>query len=326
MLGQELKQLEPSIIGIVDHHVDQTDLSAKRWLQEKDIAMVGSASTLIAERYLGTSPLPPLFAPDSSSLASDLSVSPTSGSSPTTSNEGITSASAGASNTASKPSSDFDPTTLLDGTVGNLLIGTILVDTGNLAPSLGKTTPRDTEAIDRLVKMLVANGDKFGLGTLEERTELFNYLNTIKFDLSSLTSAELLRRDYKAWNAGLKYGISSTTISPAQWLEKDPTLASTLSTYIAEQKIAFLLVLSAFQAPEFKREVIALPAPGNEALLEYVITSTQSSLTLSEVPKPSAHSATDLPIRFFHQADIKLSRKQVQPAVHEAVTSFVSKL
>jgi len=289
LLGQDFACLTPSVVGIVDHHVDQTDPLHATLSQERDIVVpLGSATTLVAERYLGFTPLPSLGA------------------------------------------AEFDPSSLLDAAVGNLIIGTILIDTANLDPKMGRTEPRDVRAVETIVNSLKAGGDQFGLNTLEERTELFQYLQDIKFDLSRLTSAELLRKDYKVWQAvpgGQRYGISSVTMSLAEWTEKDKDLAETLANYMNEQKLAILVIMTSHTGGEnktFRREAAVIAAPGFEPLLTHTIVAITQPLTLKAMEYPSALHPTQRDIRFFTQTDVKLSRKQFQPAIHTAIQGFTA--
>lgn len=288
LLGQDFTCFAPSVVGIVDHHVDQTDPKHATLTQERDIVVpMGSATTLVAERYLGLSPLPSLVA-------------------------------------AGDACDEFDPSSLLDCAIANLIIGTILIDTANLDPKMGRTEPRDIQAIDAIVKALKAGGDQFGLSTIEERTDLFQYLQDIKFDLSRLTSAELLRKDYKAWQAQAKYGISSVTLSLADWIEKDKDLPETLANYMTEQKLAVLVVMTAHSGEDkvFRREAIAIASHSFEPLLAHILSSVMQPLTITEITYPSALNPTQRDIKFFTQTDVKLSRKQFQPAIHAAMQTF----
>jgi exopolyphosphatase len=293
LLGQDFSALSPSVVGIVDHHVDQTISEHATLSQERQIVVpLGSATTLVAERYLGLSPLPSL-------------------------------------QVKGAEESEFEPTSLLDAAIGNLMIGTILIDTVNLDAKMGRTEPRDIQAIDAIVRHLTQCGDQFGLQTVDERNALFQFLQDTKFDLSRLTSAELLRKDYKSWQVGnIKYGISSVTMSTADWVSKDLDLSATFSQYMLEQHIAFLLVLTSFtdQNQTFNREVMAIAQPGNEALFSHIISAISEPLTLSSVEIPSPLNPSNNHISFFNQKDIKLSRKQVQPAIHAALQGFASRL
>lgn len=295
-LSMDWDPLNPSVVGIVDHHVDQSIPSHAILSQERQIIVpLGSASTLVAERYLGTSPLP------------------------------------------SFGNSDFDPSTLLDPAIGNLLVGTILIDTVNLDPKFGRTEPRDVKAVDDIVRHINECGDKFGLNTLDERNALFQYLQDIKFDLSRLTSPELLRKDYKSWHVastsneassnkeGIKYGISAVTMSIADWVAKDAQLPATFAQYMKEQGISLLIAMTSYtdQDKVFHREAIFTALPGHESLITHISNDVVGPLTLTQVPIPNPLTAHEGPIVFFSQKDVKLSRKQLQPAVHDSIQKFL---
>lgn len=286
VLGQAFSYLNDSLVGIVDHHVDPIGEKRAPLSQETQIVVpLGSASTLVAERYLASTPLPTLG------------------------------------------SADFEPTSLIDAAIANLLIGTILIDTANMDPKMDRGTPRDEAAISGLVSHLNACGDQYGLRTLEERTSLFNQLQAIKFDMSRLGSPELLRKDYKSWTAdngaSTKYGISSVTLSTAEWLSKDNDIPTVFANYISENDLAFLLVMTSFTSDDrFQRELMAQAAPGQEEILDKVISAVSEELTLKEAPFPAELKASPSSTKFFKQENHKLSRKQVQPAVHTALSKL----
>lgn len=284
VLGQEFSYLKDSLVGIVDHHVDPLGEKRPKLAQETQIVVpLGSASTLVAERYLETTALPSIG------------------------------------------DSDFEPASLIDAATANLLIATILIDTANMDPKMERGTKRDENALAGLVSRLDATGDRYGLKTLEERTALFERLQAIKFDMSRLATPELLRKDYKAWtiDSGLKYGISSVTLSTADWLAKDSDISSSFAKYIAENNLAFLLVMTSFTNDDhFQRELMALAAPDQEPLLEKVLSSVSDELTLKKEDLPAATKDSASQTKFFKQDNIKLSRKQVQPAVHTSLSKL----
>lgn len=277
--------MNSSLVGIVDHHVDPLGDKRAKLAQETQIVVpLGSASTLVAERYLETTKLPSIG------------------------------------------QTDFEPSSLIDTAIANLLVATILIDTANMDPKMERVTKRDEEAVSGLVSRLNACGDTFTFKTVDDRTALFNHLQAIKFDLSRLASPELLRKDYKGWTSdnGIKYGISSVTLSTADWLAKDSDLSSTFANYAIENDLAFLLVMTSFTAEDrFQRELIAQAAPGQEALLDKVLEAITDEITLkpeafpAEIKPTSVASAAES--KFFKQENHKLSRKQVQPAVQNAL-------
>lgn len=287
-LGQEFTYLQESLVGIVDHHKDNLEGSREALSQETQIVVpLGSASTLVAERYLQKTPLPSIG------------------------------------------STEFDPRSMIDPVVGHLLISTILVDTTNLDPAMGRTTQRDEDAIKALVAHLDEAGDDYGLRTAEERTAAFKLLNHLKFDLSNLETPDLLRKDYKAWvSGGVKYGISSVTLSLAEWTAKDAKISQAFSQFISANQLALLVVMTSFTDEQgtFRRELTAQSASGQEHVLEHVLASISDKLTLTSSPYPSNIEPTSETCKFFKQDNHKLSRKDVQPAIHEALESMKPRL
>ena len=65
-----------------------------------------------------------------------------------------------------------------------LLLGTILLDTVNLAEQAGRTTPKDMEIVQRL----------HALRPHLDLNVIFGNLQKAKFDVSSLSTVDLLRK------------------------------------------------------------------------------------------------------------------------------------
>lgn len=79
------------------------------------------------------------------------------------------------------------PLDILDSQMSNLLLGTILLDTINLDPRAGRSTDKDKVIVKRLQ-------DRYPLAL----DELYIALSQAKFDVSGLSTQDLLRKDYKA--------------------------------------------------------------------------------------------------------------------------------
>lgn len=92
---------------------------------------------------------------------------------------------------------------ILDHQLVKLLLGTILLDTLNLSEAAGRTTPTDEDVVQRL-------------GNLSPRInlqELFNEVQAAKFNISGLTTAQMLRKDFKSTSStSCKVGFSSVTL------------------------------------------------------------------------------------------------------------------
>ena len=78
------------------------------------------------------------------------------------------------------------------------LLGPILLDTVNLKPEEGRVTEKDAEVAKRL----------FDLAPSISQQEAFKHLEAEKFNVASLSSRDLLRKDYKEYGTtNFKYGI-----------------------------------------------------------------------------------------------------------------------
>lgn len=235
---------------ILDHHADEGLYPSAR----KNIAPVGSASTLVAESMLAMG-------------------------------------------------------TLLPANVATLALGTILLDTVNLDPEAKRVTPRD-EAIAK--KLLPLSGAKQKI--------LFDRLQLEKFNVAALSSRDILRKDYKEYKMGkLMVGMSSALLPLADWFKKDAKLEEAYATYAASRGLDVLIVMGAYTAPEFTREmaVYATDAGLRGKLIDFM---NQSGLGLKALQATSAVPSKTT--EYFSQADLSQSRKKLQPLL----ASFVEKL
>ncbi|XP_071273617.1 exopolyphosphatase PRUNE1 isoform X3 [Agelaius tricolor] len=81
------------------------------------------------------------------------------------------------------------PPGVLDRTTAALLHGTILLDCINLKPAAGKVTPRDVACVSLLEERFPE---------LPARDAVFGALHAAKFDVTGLTTEQMLRKDLKA--------------------------------------------------------------------------------------------------------------------------------
>uniref|UniRef100_A0A8D2QVQ9 Prune exopolyphosphatase 1 n=1 Tax=Zosterops lateralis melanops TaxID=1220523 RepID=A0A8D2QVQ9_ZOSLA len=80
------------------------------------------------------------------------------------------------------------PPGVLDKTTASLLHGTILLDCINLSPAAGKVTPRDVACVSLLEERFPE---------LPARDAVFGALQAAKFDVTGLTTEQMLRKDLK---------------------------------------------------------------------------------------------------------------------------------
>ena len=193
----------------------------------------------------------------------------------------------------------------LDSTVGTLLLGTILLDTVNLDPEAGRVTDADRAVVEKLATL-----------TGKEPQALFDKLQFEKFNVSSLGSYDLLRKDYKEWQMGsVKCGISSVLLSAQEWRQKDPDLTQAFRQYVQERRLDMLLAMNAFTTPTFTRQlgVYVREDDLRRRLLEFL---KGSNLEL----EPLEGGGDEDALVFFRQNNLGMSRKKLQPLLSDLFT------
>lgn len=181
-----------------------------------------------------------------------------------------------------------------------LALGTILLDTVNLDPGAKRVTPRDEAVAQKLLDAVTL-----------DRNALFESLQFEKFNVAALSSRDILRKDYKEYRMGsVVCGIASALLPMADWMKKDAALDESFKAYLTERKLDVLLVMSAYTAPAFTRElaVHAENAGLRKRLIEFM---NQAGLGLTALVPGAA--STD----YFAQADLSQSRKKLQPLLSE---------
>ena len=188
----------------------------------------------------------------------------------------------------------------LEADVYALALGTILLDTVNLAPEAKRVTPRDEAVVAQLLDL--ANRD---------RNTLFNHLQFEKFNVAALDSRDILRKDYKEYRMGATLcGIASALLSMDDWSKKDTGLDASFAKFCTERKLDVLVVMNAYTAGDFKREM-AVHAKDTVLRKRLADCMNQAGLGLTTL-LPSA-GATD----FYAQSDLSQSRKKLQPLLSD---------
>jgi len=190
----------------------------------------------------------------------------------------------------------------IDNSLGTLLLGTILLDTVNLETEAGRVTDDDSKAAKEII-------DIAGL----DSKKLFDKLQFEKFNVSSLGSYDLLRKDYKEWQMGsVKLGIGSVLLPVEDWAAKDPEIASECNRYLKERKLDVLLSMNAFTNPGFTRQLV-IYVPDSNLRDKTVSFLEGSDLGLEKLNiNSSSNSCT-----FYNQKNLGISRKKLQPLLKE---------
>lgn len=193
---------------------------------------------------------------------------------------------------------------VIKGPVGTLLLGTILLDTVNLDPEAGRVTDDDLEIARQLMAI-----------TSLDKDVLFKKLQFEKFNVSSLGSYDLLRKDYKEWKMGaVKCGIGSVLLPVEQWMSKDPHMVAACDRYLKERGLDILFAMNAFTNPDFSRQIVVyIP---DDTLRKKTLKFLESSeLGLKEIDTSSLKDANNC--AFYNQTNLGISRKKFQPMLNE---------
>ncbi len=193
---------------------------------------------------------------------------------------------------------------MIDSSVGTLLLGTILLDTVNLDPEAGRVTHEDEKASLALV-------EKIGL----DQKQLFDKLQYEKFNVSSLGSYDLLRKDYKEWDLnGKMCGIGSVLMPVSDWLKKDPDIVESFEKYRKERNLDVLLSMNAFTKPEFSRNLIVY-VPDKQLRERLISFLEKADLGLEKMDTGSIKKSNLLDV--YNQKNLGISRKKLQPLLKE---------
>ena len=190
----------------------------------------------------------------------------------------------------------------IKGTAGILMLGTILLDTVNLDPEAGRVTDDDSKAAEEIVDLTGLDSGK-----------LFEKLQFEKFNVSSLGSYDLLRKDYKEWQLGyVKLGIGSVFLPIEDWVSKDPDIASECERYLKERKLDILLAMNAFTSPEFTRQLV-IYVPDDSLRADTIAFLEDSDLGLEKLDVNSSAKSCS----FYNQKNLGISRKKLQPILKD---------
>lgn len=201
---------------------------------------------------------------------------------------------------------------LLDKKVATLLLGTILLDTINLDPKAERVSALDQEAVHHLLPIFNANQDHFFARIQEE-----------KFTLTALSSADLLRKDYKQWQLETtSYGISTVLTPLTEWLRRDPLLPQALVNFSTAQGITILLVMIGYTTPEFKRDLL-IYTTNQEIHVKLLQKLEKHDLQLTAISPPNLAIPTQGVISFYNQANLTISRKTLQPILQKSLEKYL---
>ncbi|XP_061462814.1 exopolyphosphatase PRUNE1 isoform X2 [Rhineura floridana] len=196
------------------------------------------------------------------------------------------------------------PAQVLDRQTAALLHGTIVLDCVNMAPEAGKVTPKDIYYASLLESRFP---------DLPLRSVIFEALQNAKFDVSGLTTAQMLRKDLKALSGKEATIALSAIYMDLQAFLHRPGLEDELCAFCQQRSYDALLAMTiSFNERNEPFRQVALYSQ-NAALQAAVCQALEGSrnptlgLSLLESPYPT--------ICAYSQGNTTASRKKVLPVI-----------
>ncbi|XP_058677528.1 exopolyphosphatase PRUNE1 isoform X2 [Ammospiza caudacuta] len=200
------------------------------------------------------------------------------------------------------------PPGVLDRTTAALLHGTILLDCINLSPAAGKVTPRDVACVSLLEERFPE---------LPARDAVFGALQAAKFDVTGLTTEQMLRKDLKVLsNDEAVVGISGVFEDLETFLLR-PGLLQDLEAFCQARGYAGLVAMTVsfnqHHEPTRKLAVYSAQEPLRSTLCGALEEATAPSLLLRPLPSPWPCVAA------YAQGNAMATRKKVLPILRAAL-------
>ncbi|XP_078143400.1 exopolyphosphatase PRUNE1 isoform X4 [Centroberyx gerrardi] len=123
---------------------------------------------------------------------------------------------------------------ILDQQLAQLLYATILLDCVNMAPAAGKVTPKDSQYVAVLEERFPA---------LPQRGALFAALQAAKFDVSGLSTEQMLLKDMKTVSGELSLAVSVLYCTLEEFLQR-AELEAELQSFCQRSGLDFLLLMT----------------------------------------------------------------------------------
>lgn len=206
-----------------------------------------------------------------------------------------------------------------DAHLAKMAMASILVDTTNMTVST-KVTPHDTNAMEYLEsKTPDLDTDKF-----------FDEIQNAKTDIGQLKLDDILRKDYKEWEAGtMKLGVAAV-VKPMEFLinkahtesrqDGNQPFVQALREFSEARKLDVLGIMTMYTDNDrFCRQLLVLSAntKANEAVSRFKKDSS-SELGLKPLNNTDTGFENDK-IQTWQQMAVQHSRKQVAPLLRNAM-------
>ncbi|XP_046277539.1 exopolyphosphatase PRUNE1 isoform X1 [Marmota monax] len=200
---------------------------------------------------------------------------------------------------------------ILDRQTAALLHGTIILDCVNMDIKIGKATPKDNEYVEKLEALFP---------DLPKRNDIFDFLQKAKFDVSGLTTEQILRKDQKTiYRQGTKVAISAVYMDLEAFLQR-PNLLADLSAFCQAHSydalVAMTIFFNAHNEP-VRQLAIFCPHVALRMMICEVLERSHSP-PLKLTPVPNTHPN----LQAYLQGNTQVSRKKLLPLLQEALSTY----
>ncbi|KAM4601036.1 exopolyphosphatase PRUNE1 isoform 2-T3 [Polymixia lowei] len=195
---------------------------------------------------------------------------------------------------------------ILDQQLALLLYGTIVLDCVNMAPEAGKVTPKDSQYSALLETHFPG---------LPPRGALFQSLQNAKFDVSGLTTDQMLLKDMKAVSGGdLHLAVSVIYLTMEELLQR-ANLEEDLSAFCQKHGYDLLLAMTISfkdnKEPFRQLAIYSHSALYREEVSHALEQARSPALSLCPISSPYPH------IKAYLQGNTLASRKKLLPIVKD---------
>ncbi|XP_008582667.1 PREDICTED: protein prune homolog [Galeopterus variegatus] len=200
---------------------------------------------------------------------------------------------------------------ILDRQTAALLHGTIILDCVNMDLKIGKATLKDNTYVEKLEALFP---------DLPKRNEIFDSLQKAKFDVSGLTTEQMLRKDQKTiCRQGIKVAISAIYMDLETFLQRSDLLAD-LHAFCHAHSYDVLVAMTIFfntHNEPVRQLAIFCPHVALRMMICGILEHSHSP-SLKLTPAPSTHPN----LQAYLQGNTQVSRKKLLPLLQEALSAY----
>jgi exopolyphosphatase len=223
---------------------------------------------------------------------------------------------------AATKQSEVDETAAWDTELAQLALAPILIDTHNLKDS-SKTTSTDIKAVEYLESKIMASNDY-------SREEYFQQISSAKSDIGTLSSDDILRKDYKQWTDGDSVNLGMSSVVKDMHFLVDHAggtnaFLDNIRQFATERKLSLYAIMTTSTTDgKFKRELLVY-ALNNKGVAAARVFDEDSAddlgLTGWERGELDSNGSGDKQEwrRCWVQSRVDASRKQVGPMLRKAI-------